>query len=180
MKRLRFLVFILFVSTSVFAQRELDDDSWSLKNRGYAGLGFGGLSFGTDNYYGNYFSIGVSALGGYMLTEQLSAGVGIDYQYTKYGDVGLKNHVVGGYPFLRYQIADFFAQTDYAIYTLKAELGSDQEARVQEERLFLGVGYAPRSNGRAMINLLLSYDVLYLNSGPFASPISLRFFVTFH
>jgi len=59
-------------------------------------------------------------------------------------------------------------------------LGSDQEARVQEERWFVGVGYAPRSNGRATLNLLLSYDLLYLNSGPFASPISLRVFVTFH
>lgn len=177
--KLKFLIALLLISTSVFAQREIGESN-SLKDRGYAGVGFGGLAFGSDTYYGRYFSIGASALGGYMLTESLSAGVGLDYQFTSYGDIGLRNHIVGGYPFLRVRVTDFFAQADYAVYTLKANLGTDQEARVQAERFFVGIGYAPRSSGNTTFNILLSYDLLYVPSGPFVSPISLRAFLTFH
>lgn len=177
--KFRFLIILLFVSASGFAQREIGD-SPSLKDRAYAGLGFGGLSFGSDTYYGKYFSIGASALAGYMLTEHLSAGVGIDYQFTSYSDIGFKNHLYGGYPFVRYNVSDFFVQTDYAVYSLKSNLGSTSEARIREERFFVGIGYAPQTSNRTRFNLLLSYDLMYDNIGLFPSPISLRAFVTFH
>lgn len=176
----RWVLILMLVSASAYAQRELDDESWSLKNRGYAGLGFGGLNFGTDPYVGKYFTIGGSALGGYMLTENLSTGVGIEYQFTSMGDIGVKMHTVGGYPFLRYRVTDFFAQVDYALYSLEANPGTSFEERVIEERFFVGIGYAPRSNSRATLNALLCYDLLYENRGVFFSPIALRVFVTFH
>ncbi len=177
--KFRVLIILLIASTSVFAQREIGD-SPSISDRGYVGLGFGGLSFGSDTYYGKYFSIGVSALAGYMLTENLSTGFGVDYQFTSYNDIGYKNHLYGGFPFVRYNISDFFIQTDYAIYSLKSNLGTTQEARVREERFFVGVGYSPETGNRAQFNLLLSYDLLYDNIGLFPSPIALRAFITFH
>lgn len=177
--KLRVTLALLFISSFVFAQREVGE-SQSIKDRGYVGLGFGGLSFGSDTYYGKYFSIGASALAGYMFTENLSAGVGIDYQYTSYGDQNLKNHLYGGFPFVRYNISDFFIQADYALYSLKSNLGLASEVRVSEERFFLGVGYSPQTFSRTRFNLLLSYDVLYDNIGLFPSPLSLRAFITFH
>lgn len=176
----RLLLAILILSTSAYAQRELDDDTWSLKNRGYAGLGFGGLSFGSDPYVGQYFTIGGSVLGGYMLTENLSTGVGVEYQFTSLGDIGVNMHTIGGYPFLRYRITDFFGQVDYAMYSLEQNPGTEFEKRVIKERFFLGIGYAPRSNGRSTFNALLCYDLLYENRGVFFSPIAIRVFVTFH
>lgn len=177
--KLRVLLALVIISSSVFAQREIGEDQ-SIKDRGYIGLGFGGLSFGSDTYYGKYFSVGASALAGYMFTENLSAGVGIDYQFTSYGDQKLKNHLYGGFPFVRYNISDFFVQADYATYSLKVKLGSTEEARVREERFFVGVGYSPQTGSRTQFNLLLSYDVLYDNIGIFPSPLSLRAFITFH
>lgn len=176
--KLKFLLGLLIVSSSVFAQREIGNTT-SLKDRGYVGVGFGGLSFGESNYYGRYFSIGVSALTGYMVTANLSAGLGFDYQFDSYGDADLKNHIFGGYPFIRYNIADFFVQADYDVYSLKA-LYDTQQVRVTEERFFVGVGYSPQSFSRTRLNALLSYDFLYDNIGLFSSPISLRVFVTFH
>jgi hypothetical protein len=90
------IVFLLLfgLSFSVFAQREIDEDAtWSFRDRAYTGIGFGGLSFGRHNFLGNYFSIGASLLGGYMVTKNLSAGVGFEYQYTSYSDLKLKNHL---------------------------------------------------------------------------------------
>lgn len=176
--KLRLLLAFLCISLAAAAQRDIGNTT-SIKDRGYLGIGFGGLSFGESNFYGRYFSIGVSALTGYMITENLSAGVGFDYQFDSYNDAGLKNHIFGGYPFVRYNIADFFVQADYDIYSLKA-LYDAQQLRVTEERFFVGVGYSPQSFGRARFNALLSYDFLYDNIGLFSSPISLRVFITFY
>ncbi len=172
------LILFLLISGAVFAQRDIGSTT-SVKDRGYVGVGFGGLSFGESNFYGRYFSVGVSALAGYMLTENLSAGVGFDYQFDSYRDADLQNHIFGGYPFIRYNISDFFIQADYDIYSLKA-LATTQKIRVTEERFFLGVGYSPQSYSRTRLNALLSYDLLYDNIGLFASPISLRVFITFY
>src|SRR5687768_12677615 len=90
---------VIFFSVHVIAQRDMIDEApWTLKDRGYVGIGFGGLSFGKHAYYGQYFSIGASVLGGYMLTENLSTGIGLEYQYTTYSEQKLRNHVYGGYP----------------------------------------------------------------------------------
>lgn len=177
--RLKLLLALLIVSSTVFAQREIGEDQ-SIKDRGYLGFGFGGLSFGSDTYYGNSFSIGASALAGYMFTANLSAGVAIDYQYASYGDRNFKYHLYGGVPFVRYNISDFFIQADYGLYSLKIKGDQITEPRIHEERFFLGVGYSPQTGSRAQFNALLSYDVLYDNIGIFPSPLSLRVFVTFH
>jgi hypothetical protein len=179
MKPWYLLVIFLVISSAAFGQRDLDDDSWSIKNRGFVGFGLTGLSLGSSPSYGKYFTIGVSGQVGYMLTEYLSSGVGVDFEYTSYSDQKLKLYSTGTYPFLRYNIKQFFIQTEYAFYTLKAKSPTDEE-KVNAERFFIGLGYCPDTSSRGKINLLLSYDVLYTNSGLFPSPISIRVFYTFH
>lgn len=172
------LVFVL-VSTVLFGQRELDDDSWSIKNRGFLGFGLTGLSLGTSPFYGKYFTVGVSGQVGYMITENLSSGVGVDFEYTSYSDQKLKLYSTGTAPFLRYNIKQFFIQTEYAFYTIKAK-GPLEEEKANAERCFIGLGYSPETGGRGRFNLLVSYDVLYTNTGLFPSPLSIRAFYTFH
>jgi hypothetical protein len=180
MKRSLLLFFIFFLlSSRLIAQRDLDDDSWSIKNRGFVGLGLTGLSLGNSPSYGKYFTIGVSGQVGYMLTKYLSSGVGVDFEYTSYSDQKLKLYSTGTYPFLRYNIKQFFIQTEYAFYTLKAKSPIAEE-KVNAERCFIGLGYCPETSSRGKFNLLLSYDVLYENSGLFPSPLSIRVFYTFH
>ena len=71
MKKLGLVLLVCFSSVTAFSQKYVDDQTgWSFKDRGYLGLGFGGLGLGRSNVYGNYFSIGVTPLVGYMLTKK--------------------------------------------------------------------------------------------------------------
>lgn len=175
-KTILLLLFGLF-SFNCFSQKQIDDGSgWSLKDRGYLGLGFGGLGFGTNSLYGNYFSIGLTPMAGYMLTKNLSSGLAFEYQYTSYSDLKLKIHQYGWYPFLRYNIRMFFIQADYDWYSIQNFATDD---RVILDRFFVGLGYSSQSGGRSAVNFLVSYDLLYTNISPFSSPLSVRIFLTF-
>jgi hypothetical protein len=170
---------LVFFAFSACAQRTMDEETgWSISDRGYAGVGLGGLNFGKSDYLGNYFSIGVSALGGFMLTKNLSTGIGFEYQYTTYPDKKLKNHLYGGYPFVRYNIKNFFLQFDYDLYSVQLDLTTTSE-REMKERAFAGIGFSSSSNGRTFVNFLVSYDFLYTSSSIFSSPLNTRLFFTF-
>lgn len=174
-----FILILAFSSVAAYAQRDIDEDaSWDLRDRGYTGIGFGGLSFGRHSYFGNYFSIGASVLGGYMVTKNLSAGVGFEYQYTSYGDLKLRHHLYGGYPFLRYNIKNFFIQADYDLYSVQVDI-TDPGQREMADRLFMGVGFSSPTRGRAYMNFLVQYDFLYTSTSLWGSPLSTRLFFTF-
>ncbi len=182
MKRIALLLLLCLSTSCVLAQRDVDEDTgWSIKERGYLGLGFGGLGLGTHPPYGRYFSIGVSPLAGYMLARNFSGGVGFEYQYTSYSDQKLRIHQYGWYPFLRYNIRNFFLQTDYDWYSIPSLSSSGQTTdRVILDRFFVGVGYTSSDPGsRVQMNFLASYDFLYSNVGSFSSPLSIRIFATF-
>ena len=171
------LVFLLVVNVS-FAQRDFDGgDGWSLKDRGYFGFGLSGLSFGSNANYGNFFSIGVTGQLGYMLVENLSIGAGAEYQYDSYSDIKAKNHIYGGYPFVRYNIKDFFIQADYNVGTIKADFET-QKFKRSYERFFVGVGYSSSAGSNGQVHILATYDFLYTNTSPFASPLAIRVYFT--
>lgn len=177
MKSLQIIGLCLF-SVGAFAQRYVDESSsYSFKDRGYVGFGLSGLNFGNDRFSGRFFSIGGSAQLGYMVTNNLSTGLGFEYTYTTYSDQNIKNHVYGGYPFIRYNIKNFFLQTDYNLVTFKVD-APGQELKASFERFFAGIGYSSPSGNRAFFNILVSYDFLYTTSSPFASPLSIRFYFT--
>jgi hypothetical protein len=173
------LCFLWGLTLTAVAQREIDEEAtWSFRDRAYTGIGFGGLSFGSHRNYGNYFSIGAGLLGGYMVTQNLSAGVGFEYQYTSYSSLKLRNHLYGGYPFIRYNIKNFFIQADYDLYSVQVDIRRTSE-REMAERFFMGVGFSSPAGERAFMNFLVSYDFLYTNSSIFSSPLNTRLFFTF-
>ena len=180
MKKLGLILLVCFWSATAFSQKYVDDQTgWSFKERGYFGLGFGGLGLGRSNVYGNYFSIGVTPLAGYMLTKNLSSGLAFEYQYTSYSDLKVRIHQYGGYPFLRYNIRNFFIQTDYDLYSMQADFYATEKERVIVDRFFVGAGYSSHGGGRSAFNVLVSYDLLYTNTSRFNSPLSVRAFMTF-
>jgi hypothetical protein len=142
MKKVLPLLLFSLCAVSAYSQREVDENtSWSIKDRAYLGLGFGGLGFGSSSTYGNYFSIGVSPQVGYMLTKNMSTGLGFEYQYTSYSDLDIRNHMYGWYPYLRYNIKDFFLQADYDWYSIDNVLTPETD-RLILDRFFIGAGYA--------------------------------------
>jgi hypothetical protein len=113
-----------------------------------------------------------------MLTKNLSTGLAFEYQYTSYSDLKLKIHQYGWYPFVRYNIKNFFIQSDYDWYSVE-NFASPTGDRVILERFFMGLGYWSGTGSKVSTNLLLSYDLMYTNTSPFSSPLSIRIFMTF-
>ncbi|MCS6973790.1 MAG: hypothetical protein N2044_08120 [Cyclobacteriaceae bacterium] len=168
---------LLLIPMAVYAQREINPSGWSLNDRAYMGFGLSGLNFGQDAFAGRFFSIGVSGQLGYMLTRHLSAGGGLEYNYTTYQDARIKHHVYNFYPFIRHNIGNFFVQFEYNWVTIKIT-DPTSEAKGNFERLFGGLGYTSPAGRNGYFNMLFSYDFLYTNNSPFASPLSIRFFFT--
>ncbi|GIV37201.1 MAG: hypothetical protein KatS3mg032_1580 [Cyclobacteriaceae bacterium] len=169
----------LFIPAVLWAQREIGSTSdWSLNNRAYIGFGLSGLNFGQDAFYGRFFSIGASGQLGYMLTTHLSAGGGLEYNYTTYQDAGVKNYMYNFFPFVRHNISNFFVQFEYNLVTIKITQRGQADSSGNFERLFGGIGYTSPAGRNSYFNMLVSYDFLYTNTSVFASPLSIRFFFT--
>jgi hypothetical protein len=182
MRRTLFLLLFVFLVTRIFSQIQVDDKSGpSLKERGFLGLGIGGLGLGS-NAYGSYYSIGLTPQAGYMFNQYFSSGLAFEYQYTGYTSriQGTQTQNVsryGWYPFVRLNIKKIFAQADYDWYSVAVSGGPKERAIFN--RFLIGVGYFQQGRGRGGMNFLVSYDMLYSANGPFNSPLSIRIFFTF-
>ncbi len=181
---MRVLISFLLLVSIVFqlkAQRDVDDDaSWSFRDRAYTGLGLGGLGLGQSAFLGRYFTVGVSAQQGYMITKGLSSGVGFEYQYTNFSDLRVTQQQYGVYPFIRQNVfRQFFVQADYNWFWISATERANVAKGGPFERFFLGAGYSTQAGRRGYMNFLISYDFLYTNTSIFGSPISTRLFFTF-
>lgn len=86
---------LLFSCEDIFAQIEMEKgEKPAWRERIYFGGSFGG-SFGTITYFE------VSPVVGYMIRRNLSAGVGITYQYYNDKNYDYTTHTYGGRVFLR-------------------------------------------------------------------------------
>jgi len=171
-----FALFSLIAIPSM-SQIVLDDpDDYTIKQRGYAGIGIGNLGLGSGPY-GTYYSIGITPQVGYMINQYLSSGFAFDYQYTGYPDQKVSITQYGWYPYLRGNIKKFFVQTDYDWYSVPTGLTSSEREIVN--RFLIGAGYFSQGKGRGGSNILISYDVLYDSTSLFNSPLVIRIFFTF-
>lgn len=174
----RAFIYLIFstLCIPVFCQIQLDDRaSNSIKDRGYLGLGIGGLGLGTGSF-GTYYSIGLTPQVGYMFNQYVSSGLAFEYQYTGYPDAHQHYSQYGWYPYLRFNIKKIFIQTDYDWYSVPVMYSNE---RKMFNRFLLGAGYFSPGRGRGGMNFLVSYDLLYSANSPFNSPLSIRIFWTF-
>lgn len=168
----------LLVCASVsFGQREIDENSKpSWKERVYVGGGLG-LNGGTDSYGNRYFYLGLYPVIGYMVTNKLSAGTGITWQYYSYPDVNQTINQYGFSPFVRYNISPAFLYAEYVILSSPTYTGV---ARKTYNRLLLGLGYSQPLGRRGALNVMGLYDVLYKREDlVFASPWVIRVYFSF-
>lgn len=176
-------VLLFFAGTQLcLAQRDMEGlEEPSFKDRIYFGGG-GNLQL-TDAY----FVVGVSPLVGYMISQRLSAGVGITYQYTSFRRWDLTAHTYGGRLFSRYNIfPSIYAMAEYESlnmpYTVSGPAGSELR-RTWTERFLVGGGYFQSFGGnRGGFNIGILYDLFfqYNNpSSPYTSPWVYRVGFTF-
>lgn len=174
MHKLVATLFLAIFFTSAFAQKEVDfDDDPSFFDRVYFG---GGLGFSSDSYA---TFISLSPIVGYMITSNLSAGVGVQYQYIKYRNVDINDNTFGGNLFTRYNIQQFFLQGEYSVTNIESNPFNDIVERRSYERLLFGGGISQPLGSRARLNILGMYDILYDgNTFPFRSPWVFRVFIS--
>lgn len=176
MKRLLPAVLIL-CSLHALGQRIIEPDSNpSFSERVYLGGGLG-ASGGTDSYGNKYFYIGVYPILGYMVTDKFSVGTSLSYQYYDYTDIGQSYSQYGFSPFARYNIGQLFAYTEFMFLNSPTFINSE---RATYNRWLMGLGYSQPLGGRAAINVMGLYDVIYKQSDRvFSSPWVFRVFVSF-
>jgi len=176
MRRFLFIA-LLCLPFAAIAQREIQDNTgWSLKDRIYLG---GGLSFngGTDGYNNRFFYFALNPIVGYMITPQLSSGMGFQWQHYEYPDINETIDQYGFSPFLRYNFGKLFTYAEYNI--MNSQMYFNSSDRQNFSRLLLGVGYSQPLGPRGAVHAMGLYDVIYKVNGPFASPWVFRVYFSF-
>ncbi|MBL3656792.1 hypothetical protein [Fulvivirga sediminis] len=172
MKRIVVFFVLSLLTVGAFAQKQVDfENEPSFWDRVYFG---GGLGFFSDN---NQTNLSVSPVVGYMITTNLSAGLGLTYQYIKWKNLDKNTNLYGGNTFVRYNIKQFFLQGEYNLINYPV-YDSDFQDRENMSRVLLGGGISQPIGERAAINFMALYDVAYDVNGIYSSPWEFRVFVS--
>jgi hypothetical protein len=166
MYKLSLAFLLLVIPFSLFADE--DDDVRDLPIRERILLG-GNLSLQIGNI--NTYVV-ISPNIGYRLTNRLTSGLGLTYQYYRNTGLGAMTgstsvlHIYGGSLFTRYHILPYiFAHAEYEALNLDSQMGwlvnpetQGSQTRFWEHNYLLGGGYRARLGERASLNLMLLYN----------------------
>ncbi len=158
---------------AVNAQKEINMDSNpGFMDRVYTGGGFSFSSSSSTTY------IGVSPIVGYMLTNKLSVGVGINYQYFKDKFYDVDDHRYGGNVFVMQMLVyRLFLMGQYSFINLNPAPQIENSPRQTWTRFLIGGGLS-QPLGKASINFMALYDITYDNNSPYASPWVIGAFIS--
>lgn len=165
---------VLLVSVS-FAQSDTEiNKRTSFRDRLYTGGGLG-AGFGTVTW------VQLAPIVGYMITNEFSAGVGVQYRYSSYKQVTPKisTNDYGVNLFARYNIkAPFFAQIEYEYLNHELINAIDLSTIRRGNTAFLaGGGMSQPLGGKAFLNITALYNLLYRPGdlfSPYSSPWVIR------
>ena len=127
-------------------------------NKVYLGGGLG-LQFGSITL------IDLSPIIGYRFSEDLSAGVGISYQYLAIRDPSFSSNTYGGGPFARYMVYEnLFVHVEYQILNSEYFV-VDQNQRIlgtfreDVHYFWVGGGYRQQLGGNSFLMLTVLYNL---------------------
>ena len=172
MKKISILLFLISMSFCVFAQDTIPEkpqevkqekQKTPLKDKIYFGGGIG-LSIGT------YTRISIYPMIGYKLTNKLSGGIEIGYEYISDNRYSQKYTTSnwGGSIFARYRvIPQLFLQAEYAMYNYDLYYVDLTNSREWVPFLFLGGGYSQNIGGRTWAYASVKFDVLQNSNSPY-------------
>ncbi len=165
-------VFLSVLSISL-ALSAFSQNRGGLTDKVYFGGGFG-FNAGT-----NFTNISVSPLVGYKITDRLSAGISITYQYNDYKNVDASFTHYGGGLFSRFMITrQFFATAEYEYLTIEFPTSADFKNTDREgfSSMFVGGGFAQPIGRNASFTIIGLYNLLYEDTGnsPYDNPFIVR------
>ncbi|MDA0196111.1 MAG: hypothetical protein O2887_14155 [Bacteroidetes bacterium] len=151
------------------AQQEFGENS-SFLDRVYTGGGIN-LSIGS-----NVTIIGASPILGYMITDKLSAGIGVTYMYYRLNRADLSTSIYGGKVFTQYTVYQpIILYSEYQALSYDFVLGDGIDDREIISSLNVGGGIMQPIGSVVNFQLLLLYDLLYDNlKSPEPNALSLR------
>jgi len=167
------IFFLMLISFMGYAQKEVNMDSGpSFMDRVYTGGGFGFSTTSNETY------LSVSPLAGYMITQKLSAGLGITYQYYNNSFYKADDHRYGGKVFVMQMLVyHLFLYGEYNFINLNPAPWLDSISRETYTRTMLGGGFS-QPLGRASFNVIAAYDITHDSNSPYGSPWVIGAFIS--
>lgn len=170
------LFVILWTSTTAIGQISLGNGAPQGKDRWYFGGGLG-LNGGTNTQGYRYFYVGLYPVVGYMLNEKTSVGTSLTWQHYEYPDISQTIDQYGFSPFIRYNLGQAFAYSEYMFLNSPTYVNSE---RKMYNRWLIGLGYSMPIGRRGAVNAMGLYDILYkVEDRAFASPWVFRIWFSF-
>jgi len=120
--------------------------------------------------FGSYTNVIVSPVIGAKLNEKVYAGLGIEYQYTKYKDSNpeLTFHQYGGRIFGQYNIVPkIYAHSELAGYSMERYEMFGRKERSFVPFIYFGGGYRQMISSRAFFSVQVLFDVLQHKYSPY-------------
>ena len=165
------VLFLLFFLTTVGAYAQdsamlpKHPPKKSFSDRVFTG-GNLGFQFGKETF------ADVSPLIGYKITDKISAGIGVTYQYYHYKDqyYDLETNTYGGRVFGRYLFTqNLFAHVEDEYLNLEAF--DFQRRRVDVNSLFAGVGYIQHIGKNSAVVAMILYNFTESVYTPYTNPV---------
>lgn len=168
MKRILLVLFLFLLSTH--QSKSQTGFSW---DRVVFGGNFG-AGFGT-----NQSLIAVSPSVGYRVTERLTLGTGVIYQYYRYkfANLDFKFNNYGARFFGTYQLNDFLVlhaeQESLNLEYLKFNALGNPDGSVRRKigSTFVGAGYRQYISSNSMVDLLVLFNLTETTYTPYSNPI---------
>ncbi len=173
------IAFLIIVATPLFTFAQDTEEKVKeipLRERIYVG-GNIGLQIGNLTT-----SVIISPTVGFRVTNRLTSGLGLTYQY--YRNRGWGNlsgftsvtHIYGGSIYSRYSITrQIFVHTEYEALNLDSQMNwqvtPGERGRFWEQNYFLGGGYRTQIGSRAFLNIMLLYNFNNNSVVHFQNPI---------
>lgn len=162
MKHFFYFLLVVFSLSTAFGQVSVSKSTGNSKWRVGGGLG---ISSGSNSYFG----LNISPTVGYLISNNLEAGLSAGYQY---GSSSLSSYnLLSAGPYVNvYLIERFFGRAHYEYFTgnFKAKI-SQYNKKINENAMWLGAGY--QSSGPVRFQVGIMYNVLHNDKSIFNSPI---------
>ncbi len=151
------LLLLVLNSFSLYADNEDDEPDvrdLTFKERVYVG---GSLGLQISNFA---TFVDVSPMVGYRLTNRLSSGIGLKYQYYHEKLIGYGTHVYGGSVFAKALIIpQAFIYGEFETLNLEAPYFRENSGdRFWEQNYFAGLGFRQQIGPKAFFNIMLLYN----------------------
>jgi hypothetical protein len=174
MKKAAFSIVILLLMVSVHSFAQIDDSTMFKKHKPkerFIDRMFIGGGLGAQ--FGSKTAINIAPVVGYKITDQITAGVGITYEYYHYvySNYNFETNIFGGSVFGRYYFTKFlFGQAEVEYLNLDA-YDTYPVRRVGVESVLAGGGYIQRFGQNSGVVLMLLYNLTESQYTPYQNPI---------